>query len=53
VASVIGVALKDLDGDGASLLVAEQTIDNLRAIRTVVTAVAALREFAVFAFEIT
>ena len=49
---VCGVAFEHLDRDGASRLAAEQSIDNLRAIGPVVTAVATLRKFAVLAFEI-
>ena len=46
------VAVEDLDGNGASVLVAEQSIDNLGAIWPVIAAVATLRKFTVLAFEV-
>ena len=46
------IAFKDLDGDRASLLAAQQAIDDLRAVRPVIAAVAALGQFTALAFEI-
>ena len=46
------VAFEYLDGNGASVLVAEQAIDDLGAIGPVIAAVATLRKFAVLAFEV-
>ena len=46
------VAFEYLDGNGTSLLIAEQAVDDLGAIGPVVPAVAALRKFAVLTFEI-
>ncbi len=40
------------DGDGAARLVAEQSVDDLWSVGTMVPAVAALRKFAALAFEI-
>ena len=47
-----GVALKHLDRDRPASAVAQQAVDDLRAIGPVVAAVAELGEFAVAAFEI-
>ena len=49
---IAGVALEHLDGDRPAVAVAQQAVDDLQPVRTVITAVAVLSQLAAAAFQV-
>ena len=49
---IAGVALEHLDGDRPAVAVAQQAVDDLQPVRTVITAVTVLSQWAAAAFQV-